>query len=111
MKALRRWCWVGCVVAGLLGATSARADGGQVNFSGAIVEPTCSVGVQRIGEVQTQGSQHFHCTERAGVTPGQAAQAYQLTVALGDALPADRLIGYFAGYLNAQPKLVTQTYD
>ena len=111
MKGLRRWFWVGSVVAGLLGAPSARADGGQVAFSGAIVEPTCAVGAQRIGDVQAQGSQHFHCTERAGVTPGQAAQAYQLTVALGDTLPSDRLIGYFAGYLNAQPKLVTQTYD
>lgn len=112
MKGWIRRTWVGCVVALALGVPSAYADGGRLVFSGAIVEPTCTVGFQRIDEVQARGPRQYRCTERADATPGQAAQSYALSVTSSESsLPSDHLIGYFAHYLNTDPKLVTQTYD
>ncbi|MDG2539550.1 hypothetical protein P5Y53_17865 [Dyella jiangningensis] len=111
MKGWIRKTWMGCVVALALGVPVAHADGGRIVFSGAIMEPTCTVGAQRIDEVQTRGARQYRCTERADATPGQAAQSYALSVTRGSALQSDQLIGYFAHYLNADPKLVTQTYD
>jgi len=91
----------------------AHADGGRIGFTGAVLEPTCSVGYQRIGIAESSGSQFYHCTERTGATPGQAAQSYTLSVVSvsGTAIASDRLIGYYANYLKAEPKLVTQTYE
>ena len=113
MKAWIRRTWLGCVVALTLGAPAAHASGGSIMFSGAIVEPTCAVGPQRVRTAEANGLQHYHCTEQAGATPDQAAQSYALSVTAlsGTALASDRLIGYFANYLNAEPTLVTQTYE
>lgn len=112
MKGLHRWWGMGCLVAAVLGGCpAAQADSMQLTFSGAVAEPTCAAGVERIVEAQARGAQYYHCTEQARATPGQAAQAYKLSVITGGALPSDRLIGYFASYLNAAPKLVTQTYE
>ncbi|AHX16467.1 hypothetical protein CH75_21880 [Dyella jiangningensis] len=111
MKGWIRKTGMGCVVALALGAPLAHADGGRITFSGAIMEPTCTVGFQRINEVQAKGAHQYRCTEQVDATPGQAAQSYALSVTSGSALPSDQLIGYFAHYLNADPKLVTQTYN
>jgi hypothetical protein len=111
MKGWIRKTWMGCVVAVSLGVPVVHADGGRMTFSGAIMEPTCTVGAQRIDEVQARGARQYRCTERADATPGQAAQSYALSVTRGSALPSDQLIGYFTHYLNADPKLVTQIYD
>lgn len=112
MKGWIRWTWTGgCAVALALGVSVAHADGGRITFSGAITEPTCAAGIQRIEEVQARGTHPYRCTERADATPGQAAQSYALSVTSGSALQSDQLIGYFSHYLNADPKLVTQTYD
>ncbi len=103
------------VVAGMLAlamaASLAHADGGTLRFSGAIVEPTCQVGAGRVGEAQELGARYYRCTEQADATPGQAAQAYMLSVTVVSASSSDRLIGYFAGYASGAPKLVTQTYE
>ncbi|TNY27074.1 hypothetical protein BV497_05315 [Fulvimonas soli] len=109
--AMRRIVAVAGMLALAMAAPLAHADGGSIGFSGAIVEPTCSVGAGRINEAQNLGARHYRCTEQADATPGQAAQSYVLSVTEGSALSSDRLIGYFAGYLNAEPKLVTQTYE
>ncbi|WP_266170319.1 hypothetical protein [Dyella subtropica] len=116
MRCLIRKTLAGCVVvAALLASSSAFADGGVVVFSGAITEPTCSVGQQRISaaEASANTAQRYNCTERADASPGQAAQSYALSVtALTETpLASDHLIVYFAHYLSAQPKLVTQTYE
>jgi hypothetical protein len=110
---MRKTLMVGLVaVAGLPGA--AMADGGTIVFSGAIVEPTCAIGVQRIGDAQgTAAPRRYHCSEGTAATPGRLAQSYALSVSdtVGTPLASDPLIVYFAQYLSAQPKLVTQTYD
>ncbi|WP_266170320.1 hypothetical protein [Dyella subtropica] len=91
------------------------ADGGQLVFSGAIVEPTCSVGLQRVhaAEAEAVTPRRYNCTEQAGAGSGRAAQAYALSVVsvAGTPLASDRLITYFADYSSAPPKLVTQTYE
>jgi len=108
---MRRIVAAAGMVALAMATSPAHADGGSITFSGAIVEPTCSVGAGRIGEAQRLGARHYRCTEQADATPGQAAQSYVLSVTQGGVLASDRLIGYFAGYLNAEPKLVSQTYE
>lgn len=110
---IRKTLMVG-LVAMAFAPAAAMADGGTIVFSGAVVEPTCSVGAQRIGDAQGAVSPvRFHCSERANATPGQLAQSYALSVSStsGTPLASDPLIVYFAQYLSAQPKLVTQTYD
>ena len=90
------------------------AEGGVIAFSGAVVEPTCSVGSQRIVDAQaTHAPQHYRCSEQASAEAGRIAQSYALSVTdtTGTPLGSDRLIVYFANYLSAQPKLVTQVYD
>ena len=106
------------LVAGLVAMAfapaAAMADGGTIVFSGRIVEPTCSASSQRIGDAQGANAAHrYRCSEGAHPTPGQLAQSYALSVSdtVGTPLASDPLIVYFAQYLSAQPKLVTQTYD
>ena len=108
---IRKILLAGILVAG----SSAHASGGVIAFSGAVVEPTCSVGTEHVAAVATGGaSQHYRCTEQAdGAAPGRVAQSYALSVTdtAGTPLGSDPLIVYFANYLSAQPKLVTQAYD
>ncbi|WP_143109334.1 hypothetical protein [Dyella sp. OK004] len=105
----------GCAIALTMASLPVWADGGLITFSGAIVEPTCSVGLQRIdaAEASAHPSQRYSCSERAGTTSGLAAQSYALSVGTTSETPlaSDPLIVYFANYLNVQPKLVTQTYE
>ncbi len=111
---IRKTLMVG-LVAMAFAPAAAMADGGTIVFSGAVVEPTCSVGAQRIGDAQGAAAApvRFRCSEGANATPGQLAQTYALSVndTVGTPLASDPLIVYFAQYLSAQPKLVTQTYD
>ena len=110
---MRKTLMVGLVALAMVPA-AAMADGGTIVFSGAIVEPTCSVGAQRIDAAQaTLPPSRYRCSENANATPGQRAQSYALAVSdtVGTPLASDPLIVYFAQYLSAQPKLVTQTYD
>jgi nicotinamide mononucleotide (NMN) deamidase PncC len=107
---IRKILLAGIVVAG----SSAHASGGVIAFSGAVVEPTCSVGTQRIAAAEAVGtSQRYHCSEQVSAASAQVAQSYALSVTelTGTPLGSDRLIVYFANYLSAQPKLVTQVYD
>jgi type 1 fimbria pilin len=110
---MRKALVVGLVAMASVPAVSV-ADGGTIAFSGAVVEPTCSVGAERIGDARSAATpQRYRCSERANATPGQLAQSYALSVSdtVGTSLATDPLIVYFAQYLSAQPKLVTQTYD
>jgi hypothetical protein len=115
MRCSIRKTLAGCAVVLALGVSPlAWADGGTLVFSGAVVEPTCSVGMQRIAAAESvSGARRYNCTEQAGATPGQVAQAYALSVTTLAETPlaSDHLIVYFANYLNATPKLVTQTFE
>ena len=107
---IRKILLTGIVVAG----SSAHASGGVIAFSGAVVEPTCSAGTQHIAAAQAvTTAQRYRCSEQPGATAAQVAQSYALSVTelTGTPLGSDRLIVYFANYLSAQPKLVTQVYD
>lgn len=101
----------------LLGTSLAHADGGTIMFSGAVVAPTCAAAVSHI-QAAANGDvdQRYRCDAPAGTqatTAAHVAEAYQLSVidTAGTAIGSDRLIVYFANYLSAQPKLVTQTYE
>ena len=113
----------GCALAMIFGASSAKAASGRIVFSGAVVEPTCSVSDARIDATASPQSSHGSAPRRfacgSADTPADAGRAYALTeVSLDAAVTAhDRLLNYFAGYLNAagiggaEAKLVTQTFE
>jgi len=120
MKGLRYWWLMGCLGAALFGAPSAQAAGGQITFSGAVVEPTCSFSdahVIAVANQATSGSapRRFACGRTE--TPADAGRAYVLTEANLDAatIANDRVLAYFASYLSAagvaDGKLVTQTFE
>lgn len=120
MKGLRYWWLMGCLGAALFGTPSAQATDGQITFSGAVVEPTCSVSDARVITAAQQTvpgsiSNRFACGTTD--TPADAGRTYALTeVSLEAAtIGNDRVLAYFAGYLNAagvtDAKLVTRTYD
>jgi len=112
--------WV--ALAMLAGMSGANAETGRVVFSGAVVEPTCSVGDVRIGAVALPQPGHsvparFACGTSSAAAG--AARSYSLVVVSLDAttIAHDRLLRYFASYANApgvaQPnaKLAIQTFD
>jgi type 1 fimbria pilin len=114
-----RIMWAGCTLAMIVGSSSVRADGGRIEFSGAVVEPTCSVSDARINVAgqpnANETSQRFACASTD--TAADAGRAYALTeVNLDVASTAnDRVLAYFVGYLSAaglqDAKLVTQTFE
>jgi hypothetical protein len=99
------------------------ASGGRITFTGAIVEPTCSVSAANIDAAamrpaKSGAAQHrFVCG--AARTTEDSAQLYSLTVVSLDAatINHDRVLDYFAGYVKAAgnneavPKLVTQSFE
>lgn len=115
MKGLRCWWWMGCMGVALFGAPAAHADGGRISFTGAVVAPTCTVdaaGLSGFGAAPRQ----FTCGN-AGRSPTSAPRAYAITqrTPIAD-VRGDRLLAYFGQYVaaadkDAQPSLVTQTYD
>jgi type 1 fimbria pilin len=115
-----RIMWAGCTLAMIVGSSSVRADGGSISFSGAVVEPTCSISDARIDVAPTHSDPNatpgrFACG--SADTAADAGRAYSLTEVSLDAaaIADDRVLAYFAGYLSAagiaEPKLVTQTYE
>ena len=113
----------GCALAMLFGASNAKAASGRIMFSGAVVEPTCSVSDARIDATASPQSNHGSAPRRFACgstdTAADAGRAYALTEVSLDAVVTahDRLLDYFAGYLNAagisgaEAKLVTQTFE
>lgn len=107
----------GCALALSLVALNARAAGGRIAFSGAVVTPTCGVvpasGIQTGG---TSGPQFG--VDCAGSAPaGTAKPVYVVTVSKLTATEPDRVLEYFSDYVAAsrataqRPMLVTQVYD
>ena len=96
-------------------AAPARAEGGRIAFSGAVLAPTCAAaGVARTGDGRTDAAAMV--CDRTGSDPGRtyARQVVSLDAAH---VANDPLLGYFAGYMKAEgpaagaPKLVVRTYD
>ncbi|KRE96631.1 hypothetical protein ASG87_16750 [Frateuria sp. Soil773] len=109
---------MGCGLAMALAAGTARADGGQIIFRGAIVAPTCTAGGERLDVLPAMpGSRRLACGGPASDPAGDSASSYELAVIpLGDpGSTGDRLLDYFAGYLpsalRAEARLVTRTYE
>lgn len=126
MTGLIRKTLVSCMLVAAFAAPSlATAAGGRIAFSGAIVEPTCGVGSAPMAAITSspvRGAQvlgRFVCDSGSGRSATAAVQPYALSVVnlASTPLAADRLIGYFAGYMKAAGKseadlqLVTQTYE
>ena len=117
MRARYRWM-VGSLMA--LAMSSAWAAGGRINFTGAVVEPTCGVeSMQAVpAEAQSwragQAPSHRSC----GRTAVDLGRSYSSTVVVLDAVTAanDRLLSYFVSYApladgDTAAKLVVRTYD
>lgn len=112
----------GAALTMLLAPALARADGGTITFSGAVVAPTCAVNAARISAVPPRPrpypaptSQRFACGQTD--VAADAGRVYALTEVSLDAfnIDGDRVLAYFANYLGAAgvsgAKLVTQTYE
>lgn len=111
----------GCLLAMVFGSMTARAAEGRIQFSGAVLAPTCAASVARIDALlahQDDGSAQIAC-QGAGASAPAAPTTYSLTVSSIDAESAgsNQLLTYFLGYANAagkagtQPALVTQVFS
>lgn len=105
---------VGCISLAVWGCPAAKAEGGRVAFSGAIVEPTCEIQPERFAVPEP--SRRIGCPS-ATAAPGESTRGYVMTVTKLSAGTPDRLLSYFAGYLDGSgsspesARLVTQTYE
>lgn len=127
MKWSASWLWMSIAVVGVLciprmsaASESTSAASGRINFTGAIVEPTCGVNIERvatwIAAASTRGLPHLDACGRSSAGAG-TPQIYTVSVVhLSDAEP-DRVLRYFSDYVRAghagapDPTLVTQTYE
>ena len=108
-----RWVF-GLLIA--LAVPSAWAEGGRINFTGAVVEPTCTIDTAQLGNAAI-ATAPVHRTCGQGAV--DAGRSYSRTVTTLDATAVtnDRLLGYFASYapMGAGGKpatsLIVRTYD
>ncbi|MFI4957826.1 MAG: hypothetical protein ACHP7C_01535 [Lysobacterales bacterium] len=108
---------VGCALTLSLVALNARAAGGRIAFSGAVVTPTC--GVVPVGSAQAGGASgsQFGVDCLGSAPAGRAKPAYVVTVSKLTAAEPDRVLEYFSDYVVAsqataqRPMLVTQVYE
>ena len=111
MHTQNRWM-IGAFLA-LLASGAAAADG-RIGFSGAVVEPTCSVDANQPG-ADAPAQVHRSC----GQSASDAARSYSRSVQTLDAGTAagNPLLGYFASYApqgangNPDARVVVRTYD
>lgn len=109
----------GCALIMLVGMSDARAAGGRIVFSGAVVEPTCPVdGASAVRAISTNnGLMQDRLT--CGQTATDLGRSYSRSViSLSEvAVADDRLLGYFAGYVrddrarDTQAKLIVRVYE
>ncbi|MFA6229046.1 MAG: hypothetical protein WC617_02580 [Rhodanobacter sp.] len=113
----------GCLLAMVFGSSATQAADGRIQFSGAVLAPTCVASEARIEALLTHqdsagGSSQIAC-QGAGAGAATEPATYSLTVSSVDTKSAgnDRLLTYFLGYANAadnadtQPALVTQVFS
>jgi type 1 fimbria pilin len=115
MKAQLHTVLAGCLLAVLVGTSTALAAEGHIDFSGEIVAPTCVVSQTRIDAWLSHpsgadpDSSRIACRS-ADTSPAAVPTTYSLTVTSLDAMTAkdNRLLAYFVGYVNAADKTGTQ---
>lgn len=126
MKWSASWLWMSIAVVGVLciprmsaASESTSAASGRITFTGAIVEPTCGVEVERVVTRAAASAQSMPRTETCSGTNKNvaASQIYTVSVVrLSDAEP-DRVLRYFSDYVRASrvdassPTLIIQTYE
>jgi len=126
MKWSASWLWMSIAVVGVLciprmsaASESTSAASGRITFTGAIVEPTCGVNIERVATSAAALAQSlsYPDTCRRSNANVVASQIYTVSVVhLSDAEP-DRVLRYFSDYVRAanadasNPILVTQTYE
>ena len=92
------------------------AEGGRINFTGVVLEPTCAINSsQTASQAIGQASVHRSCGQGAA----DAGRSYSRTVTTLDAaaIANDQLLGYFASYAPVGPDgkaasgVIVRTYD
>jgi type 1 fimbria pilin len=128
MRSPRSLVLVSCFLVSVLGASAVKAGGGgtvdsaTIRFSGAVVEPTCSVATQSVLDLAanaTQGHQSLQQSCGGSTSAGATTSAtptYKVDVVHLSGSESDQVLRYFSGYVraaqaSADPELVTQTYD
>lgn len=128
MRGPRSLVLVSCFLISVLGASAAKAGGGgtvdsaTIRFSGAVVEPTCSVATQSVLDLAASATQVHQSLQQscagsatAGTTTS-SSPTYKVDVVHLSGSESDQVLRYFTGYVraaqaSADPELVTQTYD
>jgi hypothetical protein len=111
-----------CLCATTFIPSTAVAASGRITFSGAIVEPTCSVSTAdntaaAVDASQTEVRMDRLACNRSGNASGGASPTYALTVMRLSGSVSDQVLKYFDAYVKegrsdgADPVLLTQTYD
>ena len=113
--------WMALALALVAAFSVAEAGNGRISFSGAVVEPTCTVTEHQLAVSLAAQAANAHATQRlvCGRTATDAGRFYARTVVDldADAVANSRLLDYFAGYANAGAadgkgaKLVVRTYE
>ncbi|MFC5580594.1 hypothetical protein [Rhodanobacter terrae] len=107
----------GCALALSLVASNAKAAGGRIAFSGAVVTPTCSVVPASGSQAGGISGSPFGVDCPGSASAGAAKPAYVATVTKLTAAEPDRVLEYFSDYVAAghaaaeRPMLVTQVYE
>ncbi|BFI97351.1 MAG: hypothetical protein RSP_28610 [Rhodanobacter sp.] len=113
MVGRNRWMF-GLLIA--LATQGAWAQGGRINFAGAVVEPTCTISTAQLASLAiTTAPVHRSCGQGAV----DAGRSYSRTVTILDtaAVANNQLLGYFASYAPQEsagkpvPDLIVRTYD
>jgi hypothetical protein len=100
------------MVAGLAGVPAAHAASVRISFAGAVVEPTCGTSQGTIQQMPAGSVARAVCGTAQNAS---GSRAYRLSVARLHPGTPDRLLNYFADYLQnagqTDARLVTQVYD
>ena len=110
-----------CACIFVMNLSPARADGGRINFSGAVVAPTCSLTTADIPKVGVTALRTLVDTDRlkcakSGNGAGSSPQIFVFTAERLSSSVPDRVLQYFYAYVKASrvdaadPMLVIQTY-
>lgn len=103
---------IGALLATTFNACASDASGGRIQFSGAIVEPTC--GVTTV-PVATREPGQVSCAASGKTATGTTV--YSSTIERLSGVQADRMLQYFDNYVEEtapggmHPQLITQTYE
>lgn len=108
----------GCALIMLVGMSDARGAGGRIVFSGAVVEPTCSVGgAAAFGASQVRPVELLDRLACGSNSAGHSRSYSVAVVRLGEVnISGDRLLRYFSGYVGsdrtlAEASLVVRIYE